>query len=260
VEVVSYVPIADAMRERVISYHDEIGRPLRGSGGLATLETQAGLAPSRARLLLGVIRRQRGDDDVSGLDVAEVGAGFGALALWLALHGARVTAVEPDGVRSSVGRAIAEEHGLQIAWRRATAERAELAEESQDVIILNNTLCYLLEGEARTLALTGLLRATRRGGQLVVREPNRMRLVDPFSGLPLVHFLGPEAAQRAAQRIGRRRSAVRIATRGALRRELRRAAWEDVRLHPTGSGAARATLAGFTRHVHVAASRRQLDS
>jgi 2-polyprenyl-3-methyl-5-hydroxy-6-metoxy-1,4-benzoquinol methylase len=256
VEGLSYVPIADAMRGRVTSYYDAIGRPLRGASGLATLETQAGLTPARARLLLTVVVRQGGSEDVAGLRVAEVGAGFGALALWFAAHGALVTAIEPDAGRSAVGQAIASEHGLAVEWVNATAEDVALPTASQDIVILNNAFCYLVGREARSLALSGLLRATRPGGQLIVREPNRLRLVDPFCGLPLVHLLGADAARRTAARAGRRRSAVRLATRGALRRELRRAAWVDVHAHPAGTGVLRTTLAPFARHIHVAASRR----
>jgi SAM-dependent methyltransferase len=256
VQDLSYVPVADAMRGAVTSYYDGIGRPLRGASGLATLETHAGLAPVRARLLLTVIARQGGGDNVAGLRVAEVGAGFGALALWFAAHGAVVTAIEPNAGRSAVGEAVASEHGLQLRWMTAPAQAVALPPASQDIVIMNNAFCYLVGREARALALSGLLRATRPGGHLVVRDPNRLRLVDPFCGLPLVHLFGPDVARRAATRMGRRRSEVRLVTRGALRRELRRAAWIDARAHPTGTGVLRRALGVFTPHIHVAASRR----
>lgn len=223
----SFDPIAMSLRREILRYGYDTDQRLLSDAGLRTLETNSGLAETRAATLEHVLARAQ-VASVRGLDVLDLGCGFGALALVFAARGARVSALDPNAARLSVGVAAAHGHGLEIDWLSGSMATTDLGRERFDVVVMNNSFCYLVKRSDRREALAGTLRALRPGGVLVVYNPNRLRLFDQFTRLPLLGLLGPRAALAVSRMLGRERSHVRLLSGGAARRELRRAGFAAV--------------------------------
>lgn len=227
----SFAPACRALRDGIIEHYRERGERLDDDAGLRTLDTNSTLVPRRAALLVEMVRR-RGLDSLQGLEVADLGCGFGAIALFLASLGARVTAIDPNAERLRVPAAIAEELGLDAAFRRGWLEAAPLPDRRFDLLVLNNSLCYVTDRSDRREGLRHAFRIARPGALLVLRNPSIASLRDPFTGLPLVHQLPAPLALpllRMSER-GRTRSSVRLMTAGTARRELRQAGFGEVRV------------------------------
>ncbi len=225
---VDFAPVCSSLRREVLRFHYDVGRPLTDPAGLNTLATNAELAESRAATLEQALA-DAGMSGVDGLDVLDVGCGFGALSLVFAAHGARVLALDPNLERMQVGRSVAERHGLPVRFRAASMEEMPLVDGAFDVAVMNNSLCYVVGRRDRRRALRGTLEALRPGGALLIRNPNRVHPVDQFTGVPLLGLLPPSAAQALAAILRKHRSHVRLVSNRAARRELRRAGFSDVR-------------------------------
>jgi ubiquinone/menaquinone biosynthesis C-methylase UbiE len=165
---------------------------------------------------------------VRGLSVLDLGCGFGALALVLAARGAQVTALDPNGARLEVGQRVATEFGLGLRWIVDGMETVNLDEQRFDIVLVNNSLCYLVEPTRRKQALERTLKALRPGGLLVIRNPKRFWLRDPFTRLPLLAILPPAAAGAVSRFVGLDRPCVRLLSTRAAMRELRAAGYVSV--------------------------------
>ena len=225
-------PISRALRGEIIEHYRSLGEAIDDEAGLRTLDTNSTLVPQRAELLLGLIGRFSGSGSIEGLDVADLGCGFGAISLYFANLGARVTGIDPKPERLEVGAEVAGRLGLDASFKRGWIEEAPLPDAAFDIVVLNNSFCYLTERSDRSRALRQALRISRPGGGVVMRNPTLGSPVDPFTGLPLVHQL-PSAITEPVLRFVRsngNRSKVRLKTGAGARRELRRAGFAEVRL------------------------------
>jgi SAM-dependent methyltransferase len=227
----AFAPACRALRDGIIEHYRDRGEVIDDDTGLRTLDTNSTLVPRRARLLVELLRRRSGRESVEGLDVVDLGCGFGAIALYLASLGARVTAVDPNHERFEVGAGVAADLGLPAFFQRGWAEAAPLPDAAFDLLVFNNSLCYVTDRSDRREALRHALRIARPGAWLVMRNPSVATPLDPFTGLPLVHQLPAPLAGpvlRLTPR-GRTRSRVRLMTTLAARRELRRAGFQNAR-------------------------------
>lgn len=228
----SFAPVCRALRDEIVEHYRARGERIDDDAGLRTLDTNSTLVPQRGRLLLELIARRGGRDSIEGLDVADVGCGFGAMSLYFASLGARVVGVDPNLERSQVGAGVARQLGLPASFRRGWAEELPLEDSSLDLIVFNNSFCYVTDRSDRRRALEHALRACRPGAWLAMRNPSRAAPLDPFTGLPLVHQL-PAPLARPVLRLtprGRTRSRVRLISALAARQELRRAGFEQARI------------------------------
>jgi SAM-dependent methyltransferase len=223
----AFSPIAQELRDEIIEHYERRGERLDTPAGRRTLDTNSTLAARRGRLLLRLLAEQ-GAPSVAGRGLLDLGAGFGALSLYFAHLGAEVVAVDPNTARMEVAVAIAARRGLPVRAVSAHAERLPLPEDSVDVVVANNSLCYIVRPDAQRLALAEILRVLRAGGWLVARSPNRLHPRDQFTGLPLLGLLPPSLAARAAATLGRHRSAVHLRSPGGMVRQLRSAGFSQV--------------------------------
>jgi SAM-dependent methyltransferase len=224
-----FAPIAHALRDLIIEHYRDRGLSLHDDAGLRTLDTNSTLTAQRAELLLSALERSGHAVEPAGLRVADLGCGFGALSVYFAARGATVVGIDPNGERFEVGAAAAREFGLDASFRRGWLEDLVLADESIDLAVLNNSLCYIVARRDRRRALRHMARVLVPGGLAVLRNPSRSSPVDPFTGLPLVHQLPPGLAARLVAHRAPPRSATRLRTAGGLSRELRRAGLREVR-------------------------------
>lgn len=246
-------PVAASLREALSEFY---GKPEAwGPGTETTIATNSSLVERRADVLLAMLERL-GIDNVEGLRMLDLGCGFGAVGAFLAARGARVTGVDPNAERMEVGRAVAAAHGIELDLTVGKMESLESPDRAFEVVIANNSLCYLVDRERRARALREALRVLRPGGVLALRNPNRWHPVDQFTGLPLVHLLPPGTAVRAARAVGRERSSCRVLSPPAARRELRAAGFVGVaQVAFPGAQARPAPLRYVARYQHFTARR-----
>lgn len=219
--------VAAAMRDAVIEFYEARGRRLDTLAGRATLNAVSFEAPERARLLLEVLGHA-GLSSIDGLRIADLGCGFGPLALFLANRADTVTAVDRASDIIGVGERVARAFELPSQFLSGRMEDLELPSAAFDLVVINNAFCYLTAARDRRRALAHALRVLRPGGFLVMRDPNRLHPIDPFSRLPLVHRLPPGAGSHLARTLGRPRPVVRLASPASFARRLRTAGFSDV--------------------------------
>lgn len=228
----SFAPVCRELRDEIVEHYRARGERIDDDAGLRTLDTNSTLVPERGRLLLDLIARRSGRDSVEGMTLGDVGCGFGAMSLYFAHLGARVVGVDPNSERFGVGARVAERLGLPASFERGWAEELPLEDASLDLLVFNNSLCYVTDRSDRRRALGHALRACRPGGWLAMRNPSVAAPLDPFTGLPLVHQL-PAPLARPVLRLsgrGRGRSRVRLMSAVAAWRELRRTGFAEVRI------------------------------
>jgi SAM-dependent methyltransferase len=251
-ETRDYAPIAASLEKELLAYYERerLAEP-RSEPGPNTLETNSTLAERRASALMAMIAAL--GLSVRGRRVLDLGCGFGALSLYFASQGARVVAIDPNESRMSVGRAVAEAHGLPVRFRTARMQDLPVRDEAFLFAVMNNSLCYVTGHEDRVAALAEAQRALRPGGLLLVRNPNRSHPVDQFTGIPLVGMLPEPAARRLAGALGRPRSRVALRGERGAAAELRAAGFADVRAHSQRPGTWRAALRPLARYQHLSA-------
>jgi ubiquinone/menaquinone biosynthesis C-methylase UbiE len=247
--------VAAVLREEVLHFYSERGEVLSGPAGLNTLETNSGLAEGRAQAMIDLLARRLGVAELTELRLLDVGAGFGALSIVFAIRGAQVTAVDPNTERMTVGSRAASRLGLAVAFQEGSAEDLPLGDGSVDAVVMNNSLCYIVQSADRRRALSEALRVLRPGGAIAVRNPNRLYPVDQFTGLPFVHWLPPRPAHKVATRLKGHRSYVRLETPRAAKRELARAGFEAVAYEGVARRLATRVLKRFARYQHLSANR-----
>jgi SAM-dependent methyltransferase len=247
----NFARVARALRGEIIEYYRARGKSIDDEAGLVTLDTNSTLVPDRARLLLDLYQSRGERDSIEGLEVADLGCGFGAMSLYFANAGARVTGIDKDQERFRIGAGLAERLGLTASFERGWLEVMALPDSHFDLAVINNSLCYITDRDDRRRALANSLRILKPGGWLIVRDPSRTSPLDPFSRLPLVHQLPPRLARpmlRLTAR-GRARSQVRLMSPRAGRRALRRAGFGEVHTERGAPGGLR------VRYQHLTARR-----
>jgi 2-polyprenyl-3-methyl-5-hydroxy-6-metoxy-1,4-benzoquinol methylase len=246
--------IAAALRDEVLAHCERNGVELEGRAGWNTLETNSGFAERRGAPLVEMATARLGVRSLKGLRVADLGCGFGALAVFFAFHGGEVTGIDLNRRRLEVGRRVAERHGLAVELHRQSMEAPRLAEESVDLVVMNNSLCYLAEPGAQERALRAARRMLRPGGAIVIRNPNRLHPIDQFSGIPLLGLLAPDEAVRVAERLGRARSRCRLTSPRAACRELHGAGFVGT-IHHVSARRALTRPSLLARYSHFSALR-----
>jgi ubiquinone/menaquinone biosynthesis C-methylase UbiE len=252
----AFAPIVSDLRDDIIEHYERRGETLHTPAGLLTLDTNSVLAAGRARLLLRLLAEQ-GAEPVAGRRVLDLGAGFGALALYCAHLGAEVIAVDPNEERMQVALGIARRRRLSLRIAAAHAQALPFPDESFDLVIANNSLCYIVEESAHRAALEEIRRVLRPGGWVAIRNPNRLHLRDQFTGLPLLSLLPPSIVHRITRSLDAHRSDVRLHSPGASVRQMRRAGFSQAcwRAQP-----GRRLGARFAGYHHVVARRPQKSS
>jgi SAM-dependent methyltransferase len=224
-----FAPVAHALRDGIIEHYRDKGEQINHAAGLRTLDTNSLLAAARGMLLLNVLAAADRAVDLEGARVVDLGCGFGALSLFFATGGATVIGIDPNAERLTVGAIAAREFALPVTFQRGWTEDLVLPDASADLVVINNSLCYIVPRAERRRAVAHVRRILIPGGTVVLRNPSRSWVLDPFTGLPLVHQLPPKLAQALTRRHRPPRSPVRLRTAGGLKRELRRGGFSDVK-------------------------------
>jgi ubiquinone/menaquinone biosynthesis C-methylase UbiE len=248
--------LQDALGVALVAHYRRSGERLAPAAWLNTLRTNSTLAEQRTRSILELYYRRTGVASLDGLAVLDSGCGFGALSIMLAASGATVVGIDPNQERLEVGREIAQQHGLPARFEPGSMTHLSLEDDEVDLVVMNNSLCYVVDEESRVQALGEAYRVLRPRGHVLVRNPNRMTPIDPFSRLPFVAMLAPRAADRVAGAAGRARSHVRLRSNRAARREFERACFTAVSVHPSSeSGRLARAVPRLARYQHLIAEK-----
>ncbi len=223
----------ERLHDRILAWFDAgTGAPARNAEKTAAFNTvdverrlSRLLAPAAARLA-----------DPNGIDVLDVGCGFGGPALFLASGDPshRVTAIDVSDRFFVAGKDTAAELGLEQV-RFEVRNVLELDDvEAYDLVLASNVLNYLLTPADLERACGNLWRALRPGGLLAVYTPHRGSWREPFTKLPMVHWLPAGWRERMVARSGGRGTLkdVRLPSARELRRIFRRAGARSIRQTP----------------------------
>ncbi len=247
----SFTQIAQDLRDRIIEYHERSGEDLDTPEGLLRLDADSVLAANRGRMFLRPLA-EAGAGPIAGWQVLNLGAGFGALALYWAHLGAEVMAVDSDAQRVRIAVEIAERRGLAVNALTADPERLPLPDASFDLALVEDCLFGVIDEQQRGRALREIHRILRPGGWLVMRNPNRRLARDQFTGLPLLGLLPRALAHLVAKAFGRHRPNVRLGSPRGAARQLRRAGFTQAHWHAQPDHGLGARFAG---HHYVVARR-----
>lgn len=221
-------PIAESLRREVLAFYRDRDKEISSAADLNTLETNSGFVERRGEPLLEILHEQTELDSIAGLRLLDLGCGFGALSAFFAARGATVMGVDLKQDSLEVGRKVAAEHGLDVQFQPGRMQKLDLADETFDVVVVNNSLPYIVPRDDRHAALSESLRVLRPGGHVLIRNANRWSTRDQFTGIPLIQLLPPNQAVAVANRLGRERSLVRVTSGPEAVRELRHAGFEEV--------------------------------
>lgn len=221
-------PIAESLRREVLAFYRDRDKEISSAADLNTLETNSGFVERRGEPLLEILHEQTELDSIAGLRLLDLGCGFGALSAFFAARGATVMGVDLKEDSLEVGRKVAAEHGLDVQFQPGRMQKLDLADETFDVVVVNNSLPYIVPRDDRHAALSESLRVLRPGGHVLIRNANRWSTRDQFTGIPLIQLLPPNQAVAVANRLGRERSLVRVTSGPEAVRELRHAGFEEV--------------------------------
>jgi len=247
----AFAALTRDLRDEIIENCERFGQRLDTPAGQLTLDTNSVLAAQRGRLLLRLLAEQ-GMGSVSELRVLDLGAGFGALALYFAHLGAEVVAVDPNERRLRVALAIAQRRGLHLRIVAADARSLPFPDASFDLVVANNSLCFIVDRSEHRAALSEMHRVLRPGGWVVMRNPNRLHPREQFTGLPLLGLLPPTFARGTLRALGRSRPELLLLSPGGAVRALRRVGFTGARWRAQpGHGVG----ARFASHHHALARR-----
>lgn len=246
-----FQPLAAALRREILAHYSTSERELSGEAGRATLATNSELVPRRALPLCGMLRADAGIPSLAGRSLADLGCGFGGLAVYFAHVGADVVGLDVNGDRLGVPISVCREHGLTAKFGQAAMQDLPLADDSFDVAIMNNSLCYIVDRDERCAALREARRILRPGGYLLIRNPNRLSPLDPFTSMPLIGALSEPWPRRFAGMVGRKRSRVKLVSVPRGRRELGEVGFVDVQDPPSPGRFRPRPVRLFARYQHL---------
>ncbi len=121
--------------------------------------------------LIGHFRRDpKASQPLAGLRVLDIGCGGGLLAEPLTRLGAHVTGIDASRTTVSVARLHAQQMGLAIDYREATAEALAAAGEQFDVVLNMEVIEHVADRPAFLASAAGMVSP---GGVMVVATLNR---------------------------------------------------------------------------------------
>lgn len=108
--------------------------------------------------------------EVRGKTVLEIGCGDGALAVLLAEHGAKVSAIDMSETMIQAARRRAKERNVDVDFQVAAAERIPFEAEQFDIVIAMTILCFVKNASP---VFQEIARVLRPGGRFVIGELGR---------------------------------------------------------------------------------------
>jgi ubiquinone/menaquinone biosynthesis C-methylase UbiE len=227
--------VAPAFVRAARAYYEDAGLDPTSPEAECTLATNSHLVPARVEAMRRYLEELGGVSSLRGARVLDCGAGFGAFAAYLSLErdAPLVTAVEMRPEFAAIAKRVTAQAGIgdSIAYEVGDMRSLDgIADDSFDVVVVNNSFIYLTSREDMERAIAALRRVTAPGGRVCFFHANSWQAREPFSRDPLVHLLPASAAQRVSRLTGwqHNHGRVRLLSAPALRRMLRAGGFERV--------------------------------
>jgi ubiquinone/menaquinone biosynthesis C-methylase UbiE len=228
--------IAPAFVRAARAYYADSGLDAASPDAECTLATNSSLVPGRVEAMRRCLGELGGVTSLAGARVLDCGAGFGAFAAYLSLDRDEplVTAVEVRPDFAALARRVAAQTGIDgISYQVGDMRSLDsLADDSFDVVIVNNAFIYLTSKRDMRRAVAELRRVTAPGGHACFFHANNWQLREPFTRAPLVHLLPAAVAEPVSRLTGwqHNHGRVRLVSAPALRRMLRQGGFERVEI------------------------------
>lgn len=131
------------------------------------------------------------------MTLLDIGCGCGALSLYMALLGRRVTAIDMDEAALAHGTALAEHIGLAETVRFMVMDACDISVSGFDMAVSTDFYEHITE-EAQSRHLAAVYAALNPGGVYVIRSPHRKNVRQHRSdhiGLPSFGSMTRQAGQ-----------------------------------------------------------------
>ena len=145
------------------------------------------LAYIRDHVTARFARDPNGPKPFKGLRLLDIGCGGGLLSEPMARLGADVVAIDPSATNIATARLHAEEAGLAIDYRAATAEQVAAAGETFDVILNMEVIEHVIEPAAFVAVCADMLKP---GGLMFIATLNRTLKSFAFAIVGAEYVLG----------------------------------------------------------------------
>jgi SAM-dependent methyltransferase len=157
---------------------------------------------SRANAISKMIPIEPGDT------IAELGCGYGFLAIGLhKTSGAKINGFDVSEPYLALGNGLLDrnpELREHVSFDRHDYLAEPLPESAFDVVLLNNTLHYIVGRGNQMKAMRNIYQSLKPGGRLFTFQPNRWYPVESFTKLPFVHWLPRRIGTRWTRSLGKR--------------------------------------------------------
>ena len=131
------------------------------------------------RFFVDAVRHHGLDRPKGGARAIDLGCGEGRNAIWLAMLGWAVSAIDMSAVGIDRGRAMAESHAVRVDWIVADLEAWDLGTSAWDLI----ALVYVHWRTDERLSMLGrVVRALAPGGHLVIVAHDRTNIEHGHGG------------------------------------------------------------------------------
>ncbi len=149
------------VQEREIEFHDRWASSTRVEDVLVHESFESPLAPENqmALELMG---------DVRGQSVIDIAAGLGESAVYFALKGAKVTAVDISPEMITQTKKLAAHHDVEVATSVCPIEKLDLPDNAFDICYAGNVLHHVID---KKVALRELSRVLKPGGLVITWDP-----------------------------------------------------------------------------------------
>lgn|GEM_PF-4152510 len=173
--------------------------------------------------------------------IGDFGCGYGFMPLLMhCVTGAKIDAYDRSEGFLALGRSFADAepqlaNGVRFNQFDYLSDTLDEDAGPYDVILLNNTLQYVVGREQKLDVIRRLSAMLKPNGTLMIFVPNPVNPREPFTRLPIVHWLPRAMAKRITTKLGRRDlSDIDYTSYPGLRKLARQAGLERTRYHPNG--------------------------
>jgi len=124
--------------------------------------------------------------DIQGDKALDLGCGMGELSVFLALQGWDLVGVDMDEKQLKIAHLLSEENRNVAKFVKADAYNLPLSNEKFDLVICFDVFEHI---EDLMPVFKELYRVSKKNSVIFVRFPNKLKLVDDHTGLPLLPLL-----------------------------------------------------------------------
>ena len=201
---------------------------------LKMIEFYASGTEKRTDILLGPLKTKLHQQPPE--KILDVGCGYASIPVYLAWKWRKSNFLATDLTDSyyQCGKLAAETlkfSNIQFATRKLD----ELADvEAFDLVMSCNMLNYMTSREMLDDALTRLARVTQKNGYLIIYTPHFWSFREPFTAIPMLHFLPRTLQDKIVRKLGKRSGLldVRNPSLGEITRKLEQKGFECLGVRP----------------------------